>query len=186
MKELVEQLAQEFSDYDYAHGYLEGHVVSRLASQIFVLRKQRGWSQSELAARAGMSQEQVSKYENEDFDSITTRILTKFSRAFDVSLHVSFQEVSDAILDVVNITADRLKVQGRGSSLKALRSHLVATDAKGKWCAYDVRLLTLTETPISVSEPARVSTSEWQAIRTIDHAFPKTGRQSPQSFEAAQ
>ena len=120
MKELINTLANEFSDKEYAHSYMEAHLVTRIAAQIYALRKQRGWSQKDLAQKSGVAQERISKIESEDFDSLTIKTLQKFSRAFDVNLMVSFQNFSTGICDVTTLSQEKLKVGNRTSDLQTL------------------------------------------------------------------
>lgn len=120
MSELTKKLISEFSDYDYAHAYMEAHAVSRIAAQVHAIRKQRGWSQSELAEKSGMAQERVSKIESADFESVTLKTLNKFAEAFDVHLHVSFVPFSQGIVDVANITSKGLEVEPRKTDLALL------------------------------------------------------------------
>lgn len=120
MSELTKKLVSEFSDREYAHAYMEAHIVSRIAAQVHVIRKQRGWSQNELADKAGMAQERVSKIESADFESVTLKTLNKFAEAFDVQLHVAFVPFSQGIVDVANMTPTGLKVEPREADLALL------------------------------------------------------------------
>lgn len=120
MSELANKLISEFSDREYAHAYMEAHVVSRIAAQVHSIRKQRGWSQNELAEKAGMAQERVSKIESADFESVTLKTLNKFAEAFDVHLHVAFVPFSKGIVDVANITLKGLEVEPRKVDLALL------------------------------------------------------------------
>lgn len=120
MSELAKKLVSEFSDREYAHAYMEAHIVSRIAAQVHAIRKQRGWSQNELANKAGMAQERVSKIESADFGSVTLKTLNKFAEAFDVHLHVAFVPFSQGIVDVANMTAKGLEVEHREADLALL------------------------------------------------------------------
>jgi transcriptional regulator with XRE-family HTH domain len=128
MNELLVRLTEEFGDADYAHAYIESHAVSRLAAQIYALRKQRSWSQADLADRAGIAQERVSKIENADFDSLTMKTLNKFSQAFDVALNIHFESFSQAIVDVVHLNQESLKVKSRLDDLLEFKNL-----QNGKW-----------------------------------------------------
>ncbi len=133
MSELAERLAQEFADKDYAHAYMESHAVSRLAAQLYALRKQRDWSQQQLAERSGIAQERISKIESANFNSITLSILNKLARAFDVDVRVAFESFSQGILDVVNLNPKALEVQSRQASLNAFSNQLLRISREGKW-----------------------------------------------------
>lgn len=119
MKQLLKRLTTEFRDEEYAHAYMESHAVSRIAAQIFALRKQRGWTQRQLSQKSGVAQERISKIESADFTSLTMSTLQKFSRAFDVDMTVSFRPFSQGIMDVVNLNAECLQVENREADLAA-------------------------------------------------------------------
>lgn len=136
MKEFFNQLKEEFSDKEYAHSYMESHVVSRLAAQIHALRKQRGWSQEDLAAQTGIAQERISKIESANFNSLTMTTLQKFSKAFDVNLHIAFEPFSCGILDVANLSGDQLKVKDREDDLStSFTDHTMFVNRGGEWMA---------------------------------------------------
>lgn len=75
MKELTERLVKEFADKDYAHAYMDSHQSTRLATQIKVLREQRGLTQKQLAEMSKMKQERISALEDVDYDSWTIATL---------------------------------------------------------------------------------------------------------------
>lgn len=133
MKELVKQLVEEFADKDYAHAYMQNHTLSRISAQIHALRQQRGLSQKELATAAGISQERVCKLERGDFDSLTLKTLWKFSEAFDTNLHVTFSSFSDGILDVANLTAEKLKVPPRESDINNMKDKTILPIHRHEW-----------------------------------------------------
>lgn len=119
MKEFFKLLAKNFGeDKEYAHSYMEGHTVSRLAAQVHALRKQRGWSQEKLAHITGIAQERISKIESADFNSLTIKTLQKFSQAFDVNLFIAFDSFSKGIIDVANLSKERLEIESRERDLE--------------------------------------------------------------------
>lgn len=119
MKELFSRLADDFADKEYAHSYMEGHAVSRIAAQIYVLRRQRGLSQEELSEISGIAQERISKIESADFSSLTMKTLQKLSRAFDVHLHIAFEPFTRGIIDVGNLHPWQLEVPRRADDLES-------------------------------------------------------------------
>ncbi len=118
MKELVKTLVAEFDDKEYAHAYMEEFSNMAIAAQIKVLREQRGWTQQQLAATAGMKQERVSALEDVDYDAWTIKTLRKLAKAFDLTVKVSFEKFSSGILDVSKINAETLKRTSRSEDLK--------------------------------------------------------------------
>lgn len=117
MNEFRSRLISEFSDKDYAHAYMNSHQSSRIATQIKVLREQRGLTQSELAELAGLKQERISKLEDVDYDSWTLSTLRKLAQAFDTTLHVSFIPFSEGIKDVELFGREFLEVDSRDDDL---------------------------------------------------------------------
>lgn len=146
MNEMTEKLAHEFSDAEYAHTYMESHAVSRLAAQIYALRKQRNWSQEELSMRSGVAQERISKIESADFDSLTMKTLQKFSHAFDVNLSISFQSFSEGILDLVNLNSKKLEVDSREEDLQKFKVDPLKIDIDGDLYKVDAKRLGVVKT----------------------------------------
>lgn len=138
MKELLKRLTTEFEDGDYAHAYMESHAASRIAAQIYALRKQRGWTQRQLSQRSGVAQERISKIESAEFSSLTMSTLQKFSRAFDVDVSINFRAFSEGIMDVVNLCAEKLKVEERKSDLGHFCNASVDERSDGSLVAYIV------------------------------------------------
>jgi predicted XRE-type DNA-binding protein len=56
MSDLIETLKRDFHDSEYRHAYSAEFVDAKIGTQIKVLREQRGWSQEQLAEKAGMKQ----------------------------------------------------------------------------------------------------------------------------------
>lgn len=163
MSELAKKLLKEFEDKEYAHAYMESHVISRIAAQVHALRKQRKWSQVQLASKAHLAQERVSKIESADFDSLTLKTLRKFSEAFDVHLHVEFVSFSKGILDVLNIDPKRLEVCGREDDLAQLRGLRLRENLDGEWKVVEPCHLYILPTPAG---PMKVVPGEWQEIHS--------------------
>lgn len=68
----------------------ERHVMTlaeTIGDRITILRKQCGWSQSELADRAGIDQARLSRLENNK-ETATVENLLRLTRVFDVDLHL--------------------------------------------------------------------------------------------------
>lgn len=117
MKELVKTLVSEFADKEYAHAYIEEFSNMAIAAQIKVLRDQRGWTQKQLAEAANMKQERICALEDVDYDAWTIKTLRKLAKAFDLTIKVSFEKFSSAILDISNINSETLKRTSRENDL---------------------------------------------------------------------
>ncbi len=163
MKEFFNRLKSDFSDKEYAHSYMESHAVSRLAAQIHTLRNQRGWSQEQLAAHSGIAQERISKIESADFDSLTMKTLQKFSKAFDVNLHIEFESFSRAILDVANLNREQLEVKSREDDLaKSFTNNTLFVLGGGEWKAINhLQVVKI----VSPSQPLKLqANTTWQNL----------------------
>jgi transcriptional regulator with XRE-family HTH domain len=84
MNESRSTLKQEFLDKEYRHAYAEDFLNTKIATQIRVLREQRGWTQAELAKRIGTKQAGVARLENVNYSSWKIETLRKIARAFDL------------------------------------------------------------------------------------------------------
>lgn len=163
MKDFLNELVDEFADEEVAHAYMESHAVTRIAAQIYALRKQRRWSQADLANRAGIAQERVSKIESADFTSLTMKTLHKLARAFDVDVRIAFTSFSDGILDVAKLDPAKLQVCSRDADLARFKRYV----GKEGWTSTGVTPPVQTSVGgairlQSVSAPALVR--EWQPI----------------------
>lgn len=75
---------------EYRHAYANDFLNAFVAAQIKALRDQRGWTQLELAERAGMKQSRISTMENVNYEGWSVRTLARLAEAFDVTLVVKF------------------------------------------------------------------------------------------------
>lgn len=164
MREFFNRLKTEFSDKEYAHSYMESHAVSRLATQIHVLRKQRNWSQEQLANETGIAQETISKIESANFNSLTMKTLQKLSRAFDVNLHIAFESFSQGILDVANLNREQLEVESRENDLlTSFTDHTLFVRRSGEWKAVNHLRVISNTAPV---KPLNPSDKDWHFLGT--------------------
>jgi transcriptional regulator with XRE-family HTH domain len=106
--DVVERLRTDFRNPEYRHIYDEGFLNSSIATQIKVLREERGWTQSALAEKARMNQSRISELEDVNFGSWTIRTLRKLARAFDLRLKISFEEFGGLLHDFRNLNRQGL------------------------------------------------------------------------------
>src|SRR5580698_8551014 len=88
---IPKNLRVEFSDADVAHAFVDEFLNVSIATQLKVLREQRGMKQEELAQAAGMKQERISLLESVNYGAWSTNTLRKLAKALDVRLKVSFE-----------------------------------------------------------------------------------------------
>lgn len=119
MNELRDELRHDFQDEEYAHTYVDDFLNAEIATQIKVLREQRGFTQQQLAQLADMAQPRLSLLEDVNYGSWSIKTLKKLSRAFDVTLKVSFETFGLRIGDIVNFNRGALQRAKRSEELQA-------------------------------------------------------------------
>lgn len=84
-------LLERLKNKETRAAYAGEHIVTGLPFQIHGLREKHGLRQSELAKRAGMAQERISKLEDPNYEFIPKiPTLLKLASVFDVPLIVKF------------------------------------------------------------------------------------------------
>lgn len=109
MKDSAKTIKSSFRDKEYRHGYVDDFLNTSIATQIKVLREQRGWSQQELAKHAEMLQPRISVMENINYSSWSIKILRKIAEAFDLTLRVSFESFGTRVKDIEEFSRKALE-----------------------------------------------------------------------------
>lgn len=117
MSDLTKRLRKDFSDEEYAHAYVNDFLNIQLASQIRALREARGWTQLQLADRAGMKQARISALEDSEFEAWTASTLRRLAHAFDLTLSISFETFSRKILEISQFRREALLRTDRAADL---------------------------------------------------------------------
>jgi transcriptional regulator with XRE-family HTH domain len=88
-------------------GYRKALVASELKRlipfQVHALRKERGWSQEELANRSGLTQGVISRAEDPDYGNMTFNTVISIAGGFDVGFvgkFVPFSELANYLVEV--------------------------------------------------------------------------------------
>lgn len=81
-------LFENFEDKEYRDAYVDADIVDSLALQIAMTREARGWSQRDLAERAGMTQSSICRLEDPAYGKYTIQSLKRLASALDVALLV--------------------------------------------------------------------------------------------------
>lgn len=90
-------LWEELENKEYRQGYVDAQYSVEMPFQINALRKARGWTQAELADRAGLSRSYISKIEQAGYGPSSLKTLKKLCGAFDVGLHLTFISFSELV-----------------------------------------------------------------------------------------
>ena len=95
--EYSSSLWKELENKEYRQGYVDAQYSVEMPFQINSLRKARGWTQAELADRAGLSRSYISKIEQPGYGPASLKTLKKLCGAFDVALHLTFISFSELV-----------------------------------------------------------------------------------------
>jgi transcriptional regulator with XRE-family HTH domain len=87
----LENETKEFHDSEYREDYADEFLNTFVATQIHVIREQRGMTQEEFAIAIGTKQAGVSRIENVNYSSWNVKTLKKVARALGCRLHISFE-----------------------------------------------------------------------------------------------
>lgn len=90
----------KFREREYRGSYAESFLDTSIATQIRVIREQRGWTQAQLAEAAGMLQSRISALENANYSKWSIGTLKRLARAFDVPLNVAFGTFGSLLADI--------------------------------------------------------------------------------------
>lgn len=79
------------NDPEYRQVYAEEHMYTWIATQLVVLREQRGMTQGELAKAVGTQQPALSRWEDVNYRGWTVATLQKLANALGVRLRITFE-----------------------------------------------------------------------------------------------
>ncbi len=109
MSGFEEKLAKDLSQgQEYREAYAEAFANEYLASQIQVLRKQRGWTQAQLGERIGSNQGRVSVYEDEEYGKWSLDTLRKIAAALGLWVKIGFESYGTLVHEAAHFHPDRL------------------------------------------------------------------------------
>jgi transcriptional regulator with XRE-family HTH domain len=101
MNQLRERLKKEFADPEYREVYAESFLNSSLATQLQVIREQRGMTQAQLAEKIGTKQAGISRIENVNYSAWNSATLRKIAFALGCRLKVSLETFGSLIDEAV-------------------------------------------------------------------------------------
>ncbi len=102
MYDPIEGVKQDLAagDPEYLGVYCDSFTDGVIATQIKVLREQRGWTQKQLAERAGMAQERISVLEDVNYAAWSIRTLRRLAKAFGLRLVIRFEKYDTVVAEV--------------------------------------------------------------------------------------
>ncbi|SPF39089.1 hypothetical protein SBA4_2290002 [Candidatus Sulfopaludibacter sp. SbA4] len=152
MSDFEKKLAKDLNQgKEYRDAYSEAFSNEYLATQIQMLRKQRGWTQAELGERIGSNQGRVSIYEDEDYGKWSLDTLRKMASVFGLWVKISFESYGGLIHEATHFQAPRL-----------LRSTFEEDREVHRWLELDE--------PVSREEQTRRGAARWAAAERPDRA----------------
>lgn len=110
MDEIQNELLAELNEPEFRHAYASEFIDMILARQIRALRKQRNWTQQQLAERIQKHQSFISALEDEEYGSMTLSTLKELAESFDVYLSVRFKSFRNLIEQVSHSSMKDLEV----------------------------------------------------------------------------
>lgn len=97
---IADALRRELTQPEFSQGYVESFLNSYIATQIKVIREQRCMTQAQLAEAVGTTQTGISRVENVNYAGWSIGMLKRLASAFELRLHVSFEEFGTLPKDV--------------------------------------------------------------------------------------
>lgn len=146
-----EQIWHSLEDEEYRREF-NTDVDTGLAFQIKLLREKNGWTQEELAQRAGSKQETISQWENPNYGRYTLKTLKSLASAFDVGLMVRFVPFSELVLWNATLTPQRLAPPSFNEEQEQQASGIWRGSVAGEQTYF-------AESAFAASEPGRTMTS---------------------------
>jgi transcriptional regulator with XRE-family HTH domain len=96
MRTQLLKLLSGLRDKAYRALFVETQIETLIPFQIRTMRNRKGWTQKQLADRAGMAQGRISLLESVNYEgAVNVKTLVKLAEAFDVGLVVRFAPFSE-------------------------------------------------------------------------------------------
>jgi transcriptional regulator with XRE-family HTH domain len=115
------QLLNGLKERAYRALFVETQIETVIPFQIRALRASKGWTQKELAEKAGMAQGRISLLESVNYEgAVNVKTLVKLANAFDVGLIVRFVPFSEIAEWSIKISSAHHNVPDFATELAAL------------------------------------------------------------------
>lgn len=109
--------------------YVYEHVRNGIPFQIRALRKDRDWSQSELAEAAKTSRTVITRIEDPNYGKLTLKTLFSVASAFDVALLVKLVPFSRLLREYQDVSSEALSVPAISNEERTLQRWATANVA---------------------------------------------------------
>ena len=86
MRTFKDHLKRVLKDEKVARSYEEEYRKLRIAYEVHAAREHRGWTQQQLAKRAGVTQQMISRIENATVPNISLKTLSLVGNALDLDV----------------------------------------------------------------------------------------------------
>lgn len=131
----------------YRDAFVSGQISNTISAQIALLREERGWTQKQLADKAGMKQPRISALEDPNWENCEVETLKRLASALDVGLTVRFEPFSEVVSWASNVTDEKLVVANFANDHLVDASGLVPRQEPAsnpsKPCPYEQAIATL-------------------------------------------
>jgi len=104
-----DRLKDELRDREYREAYAEEFLNTSIATQVTVLREQRGLTQEQLGKLVDMQQEGISRIERVGYGRWNIATLRRIAHAFDARLKVSIETYSSLLEEARQFSAKSLE-----------------------------------------------------------------------------
>jgi transcriptional regulator with XRE-family HTH domain len=104
------RIGEKLREKAYRDGFVASQLKRGLPTQIRVMLKDRGWSQSDLAERSGLKQGVISRAADPDYGNLTINTILKIASGFDVAYVGRFVPFSDLAKWYANLSEPALSV----------------------------------------------------------------------------
>lgn len=120
---------QEMKNRAYRHGVVNAQIEIDLPLQIRALRKQRNWTQPQLAAITAMKQPRISNMEKPGKTHFSLETLRRLAEAFDVALAIRFAPFGELLEWTDRFSPDDFHVPSFEQELPELEAKCVRSAA---------------------------------------------------------
>lgn len=129
----LRKLFLKLRNNDYRLAFMSARVAAAVAGQISSMRKKKGWTQDELADRAGMkrSRSRISLLERADYEGFSFTTLKRIAAAFDVAVIIQFVNFREFLKWSESFNQAALVPESFSETDRALRSEDLSAIMQG-------------------------------------------------------